>query len=71
MTIIKAFDEFTKSVDFKNIARVNDSLGSKYRIYLSRFKSDTLKAGAMVELLIANGYAVTANKATKRIRKVN
>lgn len=65
MTIIKAFDEFIMSVDFKNIARINDSLGSKYRVYLGRFKKGILKTGAMVEILLENGYEISANRAKK------
>lgn len=77
MTIIEAFKEFIDSEDFKNTAKINDSLGAKYRIYKSRYtkidpkKPDAkvkgaLRVGAMVELLIANGYEITANKAVKK-----
>jgi hypothetical protein len=66
MTIQEAFAEFTESADFKEIAKKKTALGNKYRVYLMRFKNEELKAGAIVELLLANGYQVKANKVTKR-----
>ena len=65
MTIEKAFEQFTQSEQFKEVARQTDSLGGKYRNYLSRYNRGKLKAGAITEMLIANGYTISANKATK------
>jgi len=69
MTLHEAFIDFTQSNDFKEIAKRKDSLGSKYRIYLSRFGRGVLKSGAIVELLIANGYVIKADRATKKRAK--
>lgn len=66
MTIIEAFTEFVNSDDFKNVARLNDSLGAKYRIYKRRHEKAELKAGAMVDLLISNCYEITARKTVKK-----
>lgn len=65
MTIEKAFEELTQSEHFKTTAKEKNSLGGKYRIYLSRYNAGKLKAGAITEMLLSNGYVVTANKATK------
>ncbi|WP_325402804.1 hypothetical protein [Agriterribacter sp.] len=40
-----------------------------YRIYLNRFRKGELKAGAIVELLMANGYEIKANKVVKKGKK--
>jgi hypothetical protein len=66
MTINEAFTQLTESASFKEIAKAKDSKGGKYRIYLSRFRAGQLKTGAMVELLIANGYEIKANHVTKK-----
>lgn len=66
MTINEAFDEFLESDAFKDIAKGKDALGSKYRVYLRRYKRDELKTGAIVELLLANGYEVKANRVRKK-----
>jgi hypothetical protein len=65
MTLTEAFIHFTGTPEFKEIAKQKDSLGGKYRIYLKRFKEGQLKTGAIVELLVANGYEVRANKVKK------
>lgn len=66
MTLNEAFIQFTESDEFKNIAKANDGVGNKYRMYLSRFRAGKLKAGAITELLLANGYEINANKAKKK-----
>lgn len=66
MTITEAFEEFTNSLEFKEVAKKKDASGGKFRLYLSRFRNGKLKTGAMVEALIANGYEVKANKVTKK-----
>lgn len=65
MTLQEAFQEFSNSAIFKEIAKGRDATGGKYRMYLTRFKKGELKAGAIVEILLANGYEVKANKARK------
>ncbi|HTN08862.1 hypothetical protein [Agriterribacter sp.] len=69
MTLEEAFIDFTESEEFKEIAKKKDSFGSKYRIYLNRFRRGELKSGAIVELLMANGYEIRANKVVKKARK--
>lgn len=66
MNLTQAFEHFINSEDYKKVAKENTSLGGKYRIYLTRFKKGELKAGAIVELLLANGYEVKANKVRKK-----
>ena len=66
MTIHEAFADLIQSKDFKEITKMQNSEGGKYRVYLARFNSGELKAGAIVDLLIANGYEVNAGKATKK-----
>jgi hypothetical protein len=68
MTILEAFEELLNSADFKELAVGGGSQAGKYRLYISRHKKKTLGIGAMVELLIAHGYSVTANKARKKAR---
>jgi hypothetical protein len=66
MTLNEAFAEFSNSAGFKEIARLKDSTGSKHRTWLARSKKGQLKAGAIVEILLSNGYEVQANKAKKK-----
>jgi hypothetical protein len=66
MTLTEAFTQFIQSEDFKTIAKKQDSEGKKYRIYAGRFKRGELKAGAITELLLANGYEIKAKKVTKK-----
>ena len=66
MTLTEAFIDFTGTPEFKEIAKRKDSQGGKYRIYLKRFREGKLKAGAIVELLIRNGYEVKAKRASKK-----
>lgn len=68
MTITEAFTELVNSEDFKEIAKVKDSKGGKYRSYLSTYKKGELKVGAMVALLIDHGYEIKAKKVTKKKR---
>lgn len=66
MTLNEAFIQFTESDTFKEIARQDNSQGAKFRIYLARFNADKLRSGAIVELLIKNGYEIKANKVSKK-----
>ena len=68
MSITEAFKELINSEAFKEIAKQRDSLGGKYRLYISRFNRRELKVGAMVEVLLDNGYEVKANKVKRKIR---
>lgn len=66
MTLSEAFKELTESEEYKQICKGTDSHSSKYRIYFGRFRDNTLKAGALVEILLANGYEVKANRVSKK-----
>jgi hypothetical protein len=70
MTLDEAFIDFTNSEDFKEISKQRGSLGGKFRGYLSRFNNGKLKSGAIVEILLANGYTITAGKVEKKIKKI-
>lgn len=65
MTLKEAFIDLVTSEDFKEIAKQRNSLGGKYRTYLSRFNAGKLRHGAMTEILEAHGYVVTVDKAEK------
>ena len=66
MTVHEAFKEFSESQEFKELCKGTDSIAGKYRMYLSRFRKDNLKLGAMAEILQANGWEIKANRATKK-----
>lgn len=66
MTLDQAFTQFIKSQDFKDIARQKDTLGGKYRVYLLRFNKGELKSGAIVDVLLANGYEISAKKVVRK-----
>ena len=66
MTLEEAFIDFISADGFKDVAKLKNSEGGKYRVYLARFKSGELKTAAMVELLEANGYEIKANKVGKK-----
>jgi hypothetical protein len=68
MTLKQAFQQLSESEEFKSIAKSTDSQGTKYRVYLGRFKKGTLKAGAITEILIQHDYEVTANKVAKKVK---
>ena len=42
MTLKEAFIDFVNSEDYKEIVKQRDSLGGKYRAYLSRFRKGEL-----------------------------
>ncbi len=65
MTLDQAFKEFIPSENFKNIVEQPTPLGSKYRVYTMRYNRGELKYGAIVEILLANGYTVHADKVKK------
>jgi len=66
MTLDEAFDQFMNSEEFKSIAKQRNAIGSKYRVYLTRYNRNELKAGVKVELLLANGYEIYADKTVKK-----
>lgn len=66
MTLDEAFIELTNSKGYKEISKQRNSRGGKYRKYLSRYNKGELKSGAIVEILIENGYEVHAGKAEKK-----
>jgi len=66
MTLNEAFNEFINSPEFKEIAKEKDSKGGKYRLYLSYHKKGKLKEGAIVSLLMDNGYEINAKRIHKR-----
>lgn len=68
MTLDQAFVELINSTEFKDVSKVKDAIGGKYRSYVSRYNRGLLKSGAIVEILLANGYEVTANKVVKKKR---
>ena len=67
MTLEEAFVDFTNSPVYKEQVKQRDSLAGKFRGYLSRFKAGKLKAGAMVEILLANGYQVVVKKTKTKV----
>lgn len=66
MTLNEAFEQFTSSPEFKETAKLKDAKGGKLRLYLHRYNAGTLKTGAIVDLLLMNGYEIKANKIAKR-----
>lgn len=68
MTLEQAFKEFLTSEEYKEVAKQNTALGGKYRVYFTRYNRGELKSGAIVEILLANGYEVKANKVVKKKR---
>lgn len=58
MDIGDAFKHFIDSYEFKDIARIKDSKGGKYRLYKSRFLRADLDIAAMIWVLMDNGYTV-------------
>lgn len=66
MTIEAAFEELISSEAFKTAAKGRDTLGNKYRTYVGRYRRGELRTGAMVEILLSNGYEVKANKVRKK-----
>ena len=66
MTLHEAFLDLVSSQEFKDAAKNKDTIGGRYRQYLSRFNKGELKSGAIVELLLSHGYIVTAKKVVKK-----
>lgn len=58
MTLYQAIEHLINSEDFKNKAKQKNSTGSKYRMFLSRYKNGDLKNGAAVDFLIGHGYKI-------------
>ena len=68
MTLEEAFEELSKSGHFKEVAKRKDiPQGAKYRMSLSRFRKDKLGKAAIIELLEANGYEISAGKVEKKM----
>lgn len=66
MTLHEAFIQLVTSEEFREIAKQRNSLGGKYRAYLSRFNAGKLRHGAITEILEANGYEIRADKVEKK-----
>ena len=62
LSLTQAFEELCNSEEFRAIAKEKNSLGGKYRMYLSRYQAGDLKTGALVDLLVEHGYTITAKK---------
>ena len=65
MTLKEAFAQLILTEDYRTKSKPQGSDGRKYRMYASRFKKGELKSGAIVEMLLANGYEIKANKVRK------
>jgi len=66
MTLKQAFAQFIESKDYKEASTGRDNFAVKYRTYRSRFNKGELKSGAMVEMLQAHGYEISARKVVKK-----
>lgn len=66
MTLDEAFEELMNSEDFKEQLKQRNSAGGKLRSYISRYRSGNLTTGSVVDILLANGYTISA---TKDVRK--
>ena len=63
MTIEEAYGQLMATATFRDIAKKkNDKGGSYYRMCRTRFKRETIKNGAMVDLLLEHGYKVAIKK---------
>jgi hypothetical protein len=62
MTIQQAIDQLINSESFKEKAKEQNAEGSKYRMFLARYKKKELKNGAAVDMLLQHGYDVSIKK---------
>jgi hypothetical protein len=63
MTITESFEQVMATAAFRDIAKLkNDKKGSYYRMLRTRYNRDTLKHGAMVDILLEHGYKVNVKK---------
>ncbi len=62
MTIIEAFEQVMATAGFRDIAKQKNTKGSHYRMLRTRYNRETLKHGAMVDILLEHGYKVTVKK---------
>ena len=62
MNINEAISHLISSDGFKEISKQKNTLGSNYRMFLTRFKRDEIKEGAAVDLLVKHGYVIEIKK---------
>ncbi|GAC1486673.1 MAG: hypothetical protein NVS1B13_14290 [Flavisolibacter sp.] len=62
MELKEAIDHLINSDAFKIMAKQKDSEGSKYRMFLNRYKKGELKNGAAFDFLSEHGYRVDIKK---------
>lgn len=62
VTLTEAFAQLIGSPEYLAKSKGQESEPKKYRTYASRFRAGTLKAGAMVEMLQAHGYSISAKR---------
>lgn len=61
MGITKALVDMINSDTFKEKAKQKNSEGSRYRMFLSRYRKGELGVGIITDLLIENGYEFDIN----------
>jgi len=66
VTLKEAFSQLINSKEYKDMSKGQESGPKKYRTYISRFNSGELKSGAMVEMLHAHGYEISARRIVKK-----
>lgn len=62
MEVIEAIEHLVNSDEFKAKAKQKNAEGGKYRMFLTKYKRNQLKNGAMFDFLIDNGYRVDIKK---------
>jgi hypothetical protein len=66
MTLQEAFIELSNSAGYKETAKLKTTAGARHRTWLSRFRKDNLKSGAMVDILTEYGYEIKASRVSKK-----
>lgn len=62
MTIQQATKHLIESKEFKEIAKGKNSIGGKYRMFLTRYNKGKIKTGAAIGFLLAHEYKVDIKK---------
>lgn len=62
MELKEAIEQLINSSEFKNVSRQKNSVGGKYRMFLTRHNKGELKNGAAFDLLIQHGYKIEIKK---------
>lgn len=62
MELNEAIEHLINSNEFKQIAKQKNSLGGKYRMFLTRHKNNELKNGAAFDFLIKHCYKIEIQK---------